>query len=214
MELGVRNYDRKEIDGQVFNYGNPNEFTILELAEALDEAFNRYSMIRYEDLPIHDPLQRRPDISKAKITFGDSITPKVELREGLLLMREYMTKKLIEVAIAVFFEKLYIQTTGIPRMCIQRVAETDIKHDVFIDWTIQKIVIYQATISLYVEYVRATNNNFYNFAVVSCNAMIPLSILSSDIHINRTLREMENSVSGVRSQSVGYAFVRCGVCLR
>jgi dTDP-glucose 4,6-dehydratase len=63
------------------NIGNPDEFTLLELAEAVKEVTNSASEIVFEALPVDDPKQRRPDISLARELLGWS--PEVPLREGL-----------------------------------------------------------------------------------------------------------------------------------
>ena len=63
------------------NLGNPNEFTILELAEKILELTNSKSKVIFKDLPKNDPLQRKPDISNAKEIL--SWSPKVQLNEGL-----------------------------------------------------------------------------------------------------------------------------------
>jgi UDP-glucuronate decarboxylase len=63
------------------NIGNPNEFTILELAQKIIEITNSKSKLVYRDLPSDDPKQRQPDISMAKKELDWS--PKVELAEGL-----------------------------------------------------------------------------------------------------------------------------------
>jgi dTDP-glucose 4,6-dehydratase len=63
------------------NIGNPNEFTLLELAEAVIEITESKSEIVYEELPTDDPKVRRPDITRARTLLGWE--PKVELREGL-----------------------------------------------------------------------------------------------------------------------------------
>jgi dTDP-glucose 4,6-dehydratase len=63
------------------NVGNPNEFTLLELAKAVIEVTESRSEIVYEPLPVDDPQQRQPDISRARDLLGWE--PKVELREGL-----------------------------------------------------------------------------------------------------------------------------------
>ena len=63
------------------NIGNPNEFTILELAETVLSVTGSTSEIAFEPLPVDDPTQRRPDISLAKSLFGWE--PRIELREGL-----------------------------------------------------------------------------------------------------------------------------------
>jgi dTDP-glucose 4,6-dehydratase len=64
------------------NVGNPDEFTLLELAEAVIEVTGSRSEIVFEALPTDDPKQRRPDITRAKELLGWE--PEVSLREGLL----------------------------------------------------------------------------------------------------------------------------------
>jgi dTDP-glucose 4,6-dehydratase len=68
------------------NIGNPNEFTLLELAEAVIDVAGSSSELIYEALPVDDPKQRRPDISLARRLLGWE--PEVELREGLRLTLE------------------------------------------------------------------------------------------------------------------------------
>src|SRR3954454_15688372 len=63
------------------NIGNPNEFTLLELAEAVIEATGSRSEIVYEALPQDDPQVRQPDITKAQELLGWE--PTVTLKEGL-----------------------------------------------------------------------------------------------------------------------------------
>src|SRR5215212_11976907 len=63
------------------NIGNPDEFTLLELAEAVIEVTESRSEIVYEALPIDDPQVRQPDITKARELLG--WVPEVDLREGL-----------------------------------------------------------------------------------------------------------------------------------
>jgi dTDP-glucose 4,6-dehydratase len=63
------------------NIGNPNEFTLLELAEAVIEITGSQSDIVYEELPTDDPQVRQPDITKARELLGWQ--PEVQLREGL-----------------------------------------------------------------------------------------------------------------------------------
>jgi len=63
------------------NIGNPNEFTLLELAEAVVELTSSRSEIVHEALPIDDPKVRQPDISLAREVLGWE--PRIELREGL-----------------------------------------------------------------------------------------------------------------------------------
>jgi len=63
------------------NIGNPNEFTIAELADIVLEVTGSKSEIVYEPLPVDDPTQRRPDISLAERVLG--WRPEIDLREGL-----------------------------------------------------------------------------------------------------------------------------------
>jgi Nucleoside-diphosphate-sugar epimerases len=63
------------------NIGNPNEFTLLELAKAVIEVTESRSEIVYEPLPVDDPQVRQPDITRARDLLGWE--PQVELREGL-----------------------------------------------------------------------------------------------------------------------------------
>ena len=63
------------------NIGNPNEFTLLELAETVIDVTESRSEIVYEALPTDDPQVRQPDITRATELLGWE--PKVELREGL-----------------------------------------------------------------------------------------------------------------------------------
>ena len=63
------------------NIGNPDEFTLLELAETVIEVTGSRSEIVYEALPTDDPQVRQPDITRAKELLGWE--PEVELRDGL-----------------------------------------------------------------------------------------------------------------------------------
>ncbi|MDB9447652.1 UDP-glucuronic acid decarboxylase family protein [Anabaena sp. CS-542/02] len=65
------------------NLGNPGEYTILELAQTVQNMVNPDVEINYEPLPSDDPRRRQPDITKAK-TFLDW-SPTVPLQEGLKL---------------------------------------------------------------------------------------------------------------------------------
>jgi UDP-glucuronate decarboxylase len=69
------------------NLGNPNEFTILELAKVVIEITNSKSEIVNNPLPLDDPKQRCPDISLAKSTLNWK--PTIELREGIEKTAEY-----------------------------------------------------------------------------------------------------------------------------
>jgi dTDP-glucose 4,6-dehydratase len=63
------------------NIGNPNEFTLLELAKTVIDVTGSRSEIVYEALPIDDPQVRQPDITLAREILGWE--PKIDLREGL-----------------------------------------------------------------------------------------------------------------------------------
>ena len=63
------------------NLGNPNEFTISQLAETVCELTQSKSSMEYRDLPSDDPMQRQPDISVAHEEL--KWEPVVQLREGL-----------------------------------------------------------------------------------------------------------------------------------
>jgi len=63
------------------NIGNPNEFTIRELAELVIELTGSRSTLDYRPLPQDDPMQRQPNIAVARDKLGWE--PKVQLREGL-----------------------------------------------------------------------------------------------------------------------------------
>jgi len=63
------------------NLGNPNEFTLLELAETVIRLSGSPSEIVFEALPIDDPQIRQPDITRARQALGWS--PSIELEEGL-----------------------------------------------------------------------------------------------------------------------------------
>ena len=69
------------------NLGNPGEFTVRELAEAIIRITGSNSEIIYKPLPQDDPSRRRPDIALAQKTLGWS--PKVSLEEGLRLTIDY-----------------------------------------------------------------------------------------------------------------------------
>jgi dTDP-glucose 4,6-dehydratase len=63
------------------NIGNPDEFTLLELAEAVLRVTESSSEIVFEALPIDDPKVRQPDITRARALLGWE--PTVKLEEGL-----------------------------------------------------------------------------------------------------------------------------------
>jgi UDP-glucuronate decarboxylase len=63
------------------NLGNPDEYTILELAQKIQQMVNPDADIKYEPLPQEDPRQRKPDITKAKSWLGWE--PTIPLQDGL-----------------------------------------------------------------------------------------------------------------------------------
>lgn len=78
-----------EITGPI-NIGNPNEFTILELATAVKDMIDSGSEIVFKDLPSDDPKQRKPNIDLASKHLAWS--PSFELEEGLAKTIDYFRK--------------------------------------------------------------------------------------------------------------------------
>ena len=76
------------------NLGNPGEFSIRELAERVVTLTASRSQIEYRDLPMDDPRQRQPDISRAQKTLGWE--PKIGLEEGLKKTVAYFENLLSE----------------------------------------------------------------------------------------------------------------------
>jgi UDP-glucuronate decarboxylase len=68
------------------NLGNPDEYTILELAQAVQNLINPDAEIKFEPLPADDPRRRRPDITKAQTLLDWE--PTIPLQDGLKLMIE------------------------------------------------------------------------------------------------------------------------------
>jgi len=66
---------------KLVNMGNPDEYTILELAEKIKELCNSKSKIDFKELPKDDPVRRKPDISLANKELNWE--PKIKLDEGL-----------------------------------------------------------------------------------------------------------------------------------
>lgn len=77
---------REEFTGPV-NIGNPNEFTIRELAEKVIALTNSRSKLTFLPLPSDDPMQRQPDIRLAQKELGWS--PVIQLEEGLKKTIDY-----------------------------------------------------------------------------------------------------------------------------
>jgi dTDP-glucose 4,6-dehydratase len=69
------------------NLGNPEEVTVLELAQTIVRLAGSRSKIAFRDLPVDDPKQRRPDITRARRLIGWE--PEVGLEDGLARTLEY-----------------------------------------------------------------------------------------------------------------------------
>jgi UDP-glucuronate decarboxylase len=80
-----------EVTGPV-NLGNPNEITVLELAETIIAMTGSKSKIEFKPLPADDPRQRQPDIAAAKRLLGWA--PQVPLEEGLAKTIAYFQARL------------------------------------------------------------------------------------------------------------------------
>jgi len=87
--VGLMNQD--QVIGPM-NIGNPNEFTILELAQKVIELTGSKSQIVYRSMPEDDPKQRKPDITQAREVLGWE--PKVQLEAGLKKTIEYFAQSL------------------------------------------------------------------------------------------------------------------------
>jgi dTDP-glucose 4,6-dehydratase len=74
------------------NIGNPVEWTILECAKTVLEVTGSSSSIVYRPMPVDDPKQRRPDITKARTLLGWE--PTIPLREGLELSLDYFRSRI------------------------------------------------------------------------------------------------------------------------
>ncbi len=93
VEGMVRMMDTPEDFYGPVNIGNPNEFTILELAQKVIELIGSKSELVFLPLPQDDPTQRQPDITLAKKMLR-GWEPKVQLEEGLLKTIEYFKTKI------------------------------------------------------------------------------------------------------------------------
>jgi UDP-glucuronate decarboxylase len=72
------------------NLGNPAEMTVRELAERIIRLTNSSSTLEFKPLPVNDPTQRCPDISKAKTLLDWE--PKVDLETGLKRTIDYFRR--------------------------------------------------------------------------------------------------------------------------
>jgi nucleoside-diphosphate-sugar epimerase len=84
-------------DAQPTNIGNPDEYTVKQLAEMIIELTGSSSTIEYKSLPTDEPKVRKPDITRARTLLGWE--PKVPVQEGVLRtiahFRELMSTKRI-----------------------------------------------------------------------------------------------------------------------
>jgi dTDP-glucose 4,6-dehydratase len=97
-------YVSDEIDGFIrlsksaehlpVNIGNPSEFTILECARLVIAVTGSKSRIKYDPLPVDDPKQRRPDITKARNLLHWE--PRINLETGLRMSLDYFQKAVAE----------------------------------------------------------------------------------------------------------------------
>ncbi len=89
----VRGIDLMMNSGEGFpgpvNLGNPEEFTILELAEKVIELTGSKSGLAFKELPSDDPVRRKPDITKAKENLGWE--PSIKLEQGLVKTIDYFS---------------------------------------------------------------------------------------------------------------------------
>lgn len=76
-----------ETQGKYYNLGNPDEYTMLELAQVIKQTLQSDSEIVYKPLPEDDPTRRRPDITRIKTDLGWE--PTTTLTDGLSQTIEY-----------------------------------------------------------------------------------------------------------------------------
>ena len=86
---GIRKAMKSE-HGEIFNLGNPDEKTILELAEKIQKIIDTESEITFHDLPEDDPEKRKLDITKAKNQLNWK--PEISLEKGLKKTVDYYKK--------------------------------------------------------------------------------------------------------------------------
>ena len=74
------------------NLGNPDEFTLLELVELIEETLNKKLTLNFLPLPLDDPKIRKPDINIAKTMLGWE--PSIALKDGLQETYDYFFNEL------------------------------------------------------------------------------------------------------------------------
>ena len=92
VEGFIKIMDQSESMVGPINLGNPNEFSMLQLAETVIRLTSSDSKITFEALPQDDPKQRKPDISLAQEMLNWS--PSVALEEGILKTVSYFKEKI------------------------------------------------------------------------------------------------------------------------
>jgi UDP-glucuronate decarboxylase len=93
VEGMIRMMDSPDSTTGPINLGNPNEFTILQLAQTIIEATKSKSKIISLPLPEDDPKQRKPEISRARLNLN-KWEPTIDLNEGLLKTISYFKNEL------------------------------------------------------------------------------------------------------------------------
>ena len=86
----------KLMDSKVYNptnIGNPTEITILQLAEKIREKINPELKLIFKALPENDPMQRKPDITKAKNELNWE--PKINIEQGLDITIKWFRENII-----------------------------------------------------------------------------------------------------------------------
>ena len=81
---------------QPVNLGNPNEFTILELAAEIEKLVGKKLTHEFKPLPADDPKQRKPDISVARKVL--EWEPKIQLAEGLKITHQYFQPSVLSLS--------------------------------------------------------------------------------------------------------------------
>ena len=93
LEGMVRLMDNADAGTGPINIGNPHEITVRELADIIIDLTGSRSKVDYMNLPSDDPLQRCPDITKAKELLAWE--PKVGLSVGLGKTIDYFSKLIV-----------------------------------------------------------------------------------------------------------------------
>lgn len=87
MVRGIISLSEKDVTGEIINLGNPDEYSVIDIAKKIKKLTGSISDIVFAGMPEDDPLRRKPDISKAKRLL--SWEPETGLENGLGLSIEY-----------------------------------------------------------------------------------------------------------------------------